>query len=248
MVKSIIGVLTLVGLTLVFFFFFVGAPRVSREQQLFLSPPYVYGNPGQSIEDIEIVALYFVPKDRQDAQISGWFELLLGSLQELQKFHELQFLGRSQIGYRIYPEPVIGEEGHATYDIPDLDHANPERLSALQREVAARIDKNTTTGNAYRVFVVMYEGIGATGADQIALLSRVFFTEEKYQPLTDTFLAHEFYHALSVPDHYQRSAKVFDDGQLVSVEILSSEDLMGRVRVPLEKTYLDKSTRKQMGL
>lgn len=256
MLRYIAGVLVLIGLVLVLLYFFVGVPRVYEEEIILSESLHLYGDPDQSIEKIDVVAFYFVPNNKK-VQITNWRQVLATHLDRLKVFHEAHFLGRSSLTYQIYPTPIDGYEDSSVYDTEVTQHGNPEALKRITAELQERVfnqkgdkyrgDIVAESKDSYRVLFIMYEGVGATGSENVALLARVFLTGEEYQPFATTFLAHEFYHTLGVPDSYTRSKKVFEDGQTTFVEIITSGDLMGRVRVPIENTYLDRRTLTKFG-
>jgi hypothetical protein len=237
MLKYIAGVLVFIGITLLSIYFFVGVPRIYHERFPEAQIPHAYGEPSLSLESIDVVGFYFIPNNRVEQQAKDWQNILEENLERVKVFHEAQFLGRSRLSWRVYEQPVIGLRDNALYDTPLPQHTNDE---ALRRIVGELPEVAKRKGHTYQVLVVMYEGIGATGSQNAALLSRTLFDE--------AFLAHEFYHALGVPDHYYTSDFVFEDGQTTDLGIVTSGDLMGRVQVPLERAYLDFATLQQMGL
>jgi hypothetical protein len=223
-------------------------PKVYETNPLPPSIPHLLGDVKQPIGEVDIVAFYFVPKDKTEFQIENWFEVIDKNLQKLQAFHRFQFLEKSKIGYRIYPEPIIGFREGLAYDAQNTEHGNPEALSRIALELQDRADIARAEEGAYRVIVIIYEGVGDAGSDNVALLGRAFLTNEEYSLFAATFLAHEFYHTLGIPDGYIASAKVFPDGQQTSIEILTSGDLMARIRIPLEHAHLQRDTLRTMGL
>ena len=200
------------------------------------------------IGEIAISAFYFVPKNKQNRLILSWRELLQKNLNKLAEFHNLQFQGRSRINYQIYPNPIIGQGDNLAYDTDVTQHGNPEALRRIAGELEERVfgprgDLRRTdfiqhNGRSYQVLVILYEGVGASGSDNVALLSRTFLTDSEYSDFGPTFLAHEFYHTLGIPDGYE-----------LPTSIATNEDIMGigRARL-LEKTYISRSTLRAMGL
>ena len=241
--KYLFGVLLSIFGVLAAIYFFVGVPKVYETNPLPSSTPHVYGDPARSLESVHVVAWYVVPQDNRESQITNWKEVVKENLEKLRAFHENQFQGRSHMTYEISPEPIISSkerigEGAAVF----------KALRQELQELGLALANDAL--HEYRVFLVLYEGDEkATGSEKdFALISRVLLTDESFRPFHATFLAHEFYHALGVPDRYGEAQKVFPDGQQTIVGILSSGDVMGRVRVPIEQTYLERETLQTMGL
>jgi len=123
--------------------------------------------------------------------------------------------------------------------------------------------------NAHSVMGIFYEGVGASGGviyeseletsreiaqelglaestifildiegvDGFFLLNKDYLTG-KVGPFGTSFLAHEFYHTLGISDQY-----------IAPKATPTSQDIMGLGRLrPLEKTYLSRSTLKELGL
>lgn len=234
--KYLFGVLLSIFGVLGAIYFFVGASTVYETNSFVPSIPHLYGDPARSLERIHVVVWYVVPQDNRESQITNWREVVKENLEKLQFFHENQFQGRSHITYEIFQEPIfVSQEG----------------LLEVQQELKERgFVFLADAPDEYRVFLLLYEGDEeATGSEKdFVLISRALLTDKSYRPFHATFLAHEFYHALGIPDQYRESQKVFPDGQQTIVGILSSGDIMGRVRVPLEQTYLGRETLQTMGL
>ena len=86
--------------------------------------------------------------------------------------------------------------------------------------------------------MVMYEGVGASGGGDIALVSRVFLSDPAYQTYGNTFWVHEFYHTLGLLDGYD-----------IETGISTTEDIMGLGRFQtLSHTYLSAASLAQLGL
>ena len=246
--KYLFGVLLSILGLLAVIYFFVCVPKVYETNPLPTSTPHLYGNVKQPIGKVDIVAFYFVPKDKTEFQIENWFEVIEKNLQKLQAFHQFQFLEKSKMEYQIYPEPIIGFRESLAYDAQNTEHGNPEALRRIAVELKDRAFIARVPEGAYRVIVIIYEGVGDAGSENVALLARAFLTNEEYGPFAATFLAHEFYHTLGLPDRYSEQEKEFPDGQQTTIQILTSTDIMGRIRVPIEHTYLERETLKQLGV
>lgn len=244
----IVGIVFLISAVLAALYFVVGVPRVYKETFLTELPSlHRYGDAKQSIKEIHVQVFYFLPQNKRDAFVADWRSLLDAHFQKLQEFHNYQFQGRSRISYAIYPEPVVGRSENNVYDTDITQHGNPEALRRVVSELEER-GLVRQEPSMYQVLFIMYEGVGAAGSENVAFLSRAFLTETPYQDFSTTFLAHEFYHTLGLPDRYTTSVKVYADGQETLLEVLASEDMMGRIRVPLEYTYIDRSTLREIGL
>lgn len=241
--KYLFGVLLCIFGVLAAIYFFVGVPKVYETNSLPSLIPHVYGDPARSLLRVHVVVWYVVPQDNKESQITNWKEVVTENFEKLQAFHEDQFQRRSRITYEITPEPIQSSQKRIL--------EGTTVLAALRQELKERgLVFGNDASDEYRVFLVLYEGDEkATGSEKdFVLIARVLLTDESYRPFHATFLAHEFYHALGIPDRYGESIKVFPDGQQTIVGILSSGDIMGRVRVPLEQTYLARETLQTMGL
>lgn len=255
--KNIVLIFSLIAV-LVLLYSVIGQSAVAKPYVSTVSTPHYYGKPDIPIDRIEIVGLYFVPKDHETSAIGNWQEVLRTQLEKLKAFHDVQFLGKSSITYTFLPDVVIGQEKASVYEVPSVSHTDPQSIEPIAREISARLldpagdlwpfEKDHPTTGARRVYLIMFEGGGAAGSGDVALVSRSYLTDKAYAPFAATFLAHEFYHTLGIPDAYQSSSYVFEDAQQTQVGLLESEDIMGRVRVPIEYTYLDRESLNAMGI
>lgn len=248
MLKYLILVFALVFGALFWTNFGVGVQTVYKEEALKLASPHIYNDPNRSIEKIEILALYFIPKNKTGQQIGDWKEILNENLKKLQEFHDLQFQGRSEISYKILDEPVIGNKNNLEYDTNSTQHGNPEGLRRITAELEERRvtllrsdlsdPNNSADPDIYRAILILYEGVGASGSNNVALISRTFYTDPQYQSVRGTILAHEFYHTLGLPDAYE-----------IPNAVPTSLDIMGLgLSKPLEKNYISKELLKGMGI
>lgn len=173
MLKYLVGVLVLVFGVLFWMYFWVGVPSVVPNGML--EPPalHFYGDTGRPLGDIMVYAVYFVPENKKALIAENWRGLLETNLAKLQAFHSVQFGGRSQIQYRIYPDPVIGLNESTAYDTNDTANGNPRALITIAQELEKRVfdssgdrfrsDFAGHPHNAYPVLMVLYEGVGASG-------------------------------------------------------------------------------------
>lgn len=247
MTKYLILTLTLIGSTLLYMYFWIGVPNIYQESPSPLTKLHIYRNPDVSIAKIDILAFYFVPKNRVESTLENWQEILEKNLKKLREFHSLQVQGGSRLVYKIYPEPIIGREDSRVYDTDITQHGNPEGLRRVARELEQRVFEKggdryeesfvKTDSDSYRVWMVMYEGVGASGSDNVAFVSSKFLVGEEYNDVASSLFSHEFYHTLGLPDGYD-----------IDTGIPVTQDLMGFGRnKPLEKTYLDREFLKGLG-
>lgn len=228
MIKALVLVLILIAGALFFMYFWVGVPKIYKLESLEVPKPHHYQNPQKSLEEIKITAFYFVPKNKMSSAISGWREILDQNIKKLQAFHRLQFRGASILNYDIHPEIVVGFLDNISYDTVSTGHGNPEGLRRVAAELEAR-NLFLQTDNGYNVAIIMYEGVGASGSENVAFVSRTFLNDPRYKDYGASILAHEFYHTLGFPDAYD---------PITATPL--SQDIMGLGRErPIEKTYLD---------
>lgn len=213
-------------------YFWIGVPTVYKSEAPPQKTPHFFEDPKRSIANIQLIAFYFVPKNRKDRAAPDWKEALERNLKKLVLFHQLQFGGASKLEYEIHPEVVLGEEDNIAYDTDVTQHGNPEAL----KRIAEEMERRGFGGG--RAMFIMYEGVGASGTDGVALVSRVFLTDPRYKDTGATILAHEFYHTLGLPDEYDTETAV-----------AFSDDIMGLGRErPLDRTFIKKDSLGKMGI
>lgn len=253
--------LLLVGIAgaLVILYFKIGVPQIYREDIKNTRALHLYDNPKQSINEIHLTGIYFVPQDRQNNQLESWQEDLRSSLAELKQFHDLQFQGYSDLTIDIYPNPIIGRQDSIYYDTDNTNQGNPQALRNVSVEIQERVfspegdywnsdDKKIVQPNAYRTVLILYEGVGASGAigEPTALISSYYFKNENTRNKGNVFLAHEFYHTLGLPEGY--AVRKIQTPYAAEIESLTSSDIMGAGRhQTLDKTYIDRQTLTHMG-
>ncbi len=248
MVKYLIAVLIGIFGALLLIYLFIGVPRVYPESLPELKTPHLYNLPKEPIAEVKIAAFYFVPKNRTDFLFEDWQKIFEENIRKIQDFHHLQFQGKSLISYEIFPEPIIGYEDNQFYDTDITQFGNPEALKSIAIELENRVfgpsgdlyqqDFAKQEGESYRSLLVMYEGVGASGSENVGLVSRTFLTEPEYKEFGTSIFAHEFYHTLRIPDGYE-----------IPSGIPTTQDIMGEGRYrPVEKTYIKQATLQQLGL
>lgn len=256
--RNVLFALILVFTGLGAIYFWVGVPKVYREKFPDKPKLHLYKNPGQSIVEIKAAVFYFLPANKAVPFAENWGEIIENNLEKLKRFHSAQFLGLSKFEYEVYPEPVIGEMDNIVYDTDVTQHGNPEALRSIALEIEGRIfDANgdlfkrdfladcrlfggelKSQSGAYCAIIIIYEGVGAAGSENAALLSRIFLSDSQYESIAPTLLAHEFYHTLGIPDAYD-----------IPNAIPFSEDIMGLGRFkPIDKSYISKDSLVQLGL
>lgn len=247
MLKYLIFVFVLVFGALIWINFGVGVETVYKEEIPKPATPHIYNSPSQSIANIEILALYFVPKNKTHQQIDNWKEILEKNIKQLQEFHDLQFQGRSKVSYKILGKPVTGNKINLEYDTNVTQHGNPEGLRRISNELVYRFSSQgdlyqpelvNKDSSAYKVILILYEGVGASGGEDVALVSRTFFTDPQYSNIAATTMVHEFYHTLGLPDAYE-----IPSAMPTSLDIMG----LGLLR-PLERNYISRESLKGMGI
>lgn len=248
MFKYLIAVLAAIFAALIFIYFFVGVPTVWKESLPVLKTPHFYQKPEMPIAEIKISAFYFAPKNKIGFVGIDWYEKIQSALEKIANFHNLQFQAASKISYEIYPEVVIGLKDNLSYDSESTQNGNPEGLKNIKVELFERVLSpegdlykpyfGKARNNVYNVFLIVYEGVGASASENTILLSQTFLADSTYQYYGQSILAHEFYHTLGLPDGYELPSSInfFDD-------IMG----LGRYR-PLERTYLNPFNLAGMGI
>ena len=209
---------------------------------------HLYKNPTTVVENVRVFAFYAVPSDRAEAIYPGWRDLLFEALQRLSRFHEIQFVGKSHIQYDVFPEPIILDDEGGAYDAAsplDEHHVGLRRaFEEFERELTdpAGNDKVRkflgTSRDQYRTLVFLYEGAGAYGKEGLAAISRRALTDSRYSAFGDSWLYHQFAHALGLPDQ-----------QDSTTGLATSDDIMGLGRHrPLDLNYIAPELTRGMGL
>lgn len=221
----------------------VGRPSIEPSLPEGERPAHAFHDPGSPLEEVFVRVVYFVPRDKvADSPEGSWKEALVSSLEELSRFHELQFSGKSRL---VIDAPVLlvtGEQGSVFYDTNDTNRGNPHALVEISAELQRKgiLGVNDAEGadqSKKQITYIIYEGVGAAGMRDSALLSRKFLSDPSYEKYRSALLAHEFYHTIGAPDAYTEE------------DISFSEDLMGMGRErPLSENYLEKPLLASFGL
>jgi len=172
MLKILVALIFIFG-ALAVIYLYLGVPNIYSEDYSELPIPHAFGDPARPIPEISIAAFYFVPQNKTNNIAENWKETLEDSLAKLQKFHSIEFLGRSKISYDIYDAPIVGLRESVAYDTNDTSMGNAQALRRASEEIEERVfDKNgdlyipefwVSKKEAYPVFAIMYEGVGSTG-------------------------------------------------------------------------------------
>lgn len=173
MLKYLVVTLSAIFAGLAGIYFFVGTPKVIPTNFPASVSIHLNNNPDVLIKNIQIYAFYFVPRNKSIAIPDNWAESLNSGLVNLREFHSLQFQNLSEVGYKIFPEPVTGEKNNLFYDTEKTDHGNPRALISVSEELERRVfrasgdlyqgDFAGLGDGAYPVMFIMYEGVGAAG-------------------------------------------------------------------------------------
>lgn len=250
--------------------FWLGSPEIYRENQLKTSPPHLYSNSSVSIAEIRLFAFYFIPKNKKGSAFSTWKETLTENLEKLQKFHDLQFQGRSKISFEIYPEPVIGLKDNIEYDTDDTNRGNAHALLNIAEEINNRALIAKSAG-AYPVLFILYEGVGASGgiiqesghetkkeiAEEIEVPESLIYivditSVDGFFLLGRSFLSNQSANpngATILGHEFYHTLGIEDSyDQTSELATTFSPDIMGSGRLRrLENTYISRETLKNLG-
>lgn len=238
---SILFFVVIVGMTSLFL---VADDNIVTES---VSPNTIhfFNDQDKKIENINLKIYYFVPKDKSAYNYSDLTLLLSSVAENLMFFHKSTFSSLSRIDYSIYKEPVFGFSNSDFYNGDNTNNGNPNALEAILKEIEMRgqaggdlADFGRLNDSDFNVVYIIYEGIGASGASNVALLNRRYLTDPEYNENNSAYFAHEFYHTIGVPDGYD-----------LSTGTSTSADLMGLLKdTDLKKNFLDNEITKNMGI
>lgn len=252
--RNLIITFVLLGSSLVILTLFVGVTKIQTVPSFSPVYPHLYDATSTSIGKIKLTVFYFIPKDTLSKKQDSWKEITEPHLKKLIEFHNLQLRGRSEITYEFSPTVIIGNKNSKEYESL-FEHDDHQSLVPVEEEIRSRVFEptgdlyivKTEDASVYQVYLVIFEGNGAAGNDRFSLISRSYLTDPMYKEDSSTFLAHEFYHTLGLPDNYKTAAYVYKDNQQTNVSILTKKDIMGQVNIPLQYSYIDGETLKHLG-
>jgi M6 family metalloprotease-like protein len=231
-----------------FVYYYYNHVAKTIDQRYGIINPHAYKKPDVSLKKIRIKVFYVIPSNKTSFIAQNWQEQVAPTFDDLIVFYTNQFRGATEITYAFYPNPLILSHDNDYYDTDNTDHGNPKAFESIADEVINRVYK--VGGDGYYAsfvsaipgeFVVnafIYEGVGASGAPGAVFASRSFFVRDEYIDMRATILAHEFGHALGLPDQYD-----------IKTDNAFSNDLMGAGRRDiLKKTYIDRALMKDFGV
>ena len=194
------------------------------------------------ISSIDLLVLYFVPKNKKPFTDEEFHKVILDVSSDLVLFHKIQLNNRSKINLDVHLDPIIGQSDSFVYDTDDTGYGNPHALISILDEIKKRISDGDlaylTKGNKNSPTIyIVYEGVGASGSKDGAILSRSFLTKDEYLKVRSSLFAHEFYHTIGVPDGYDQNDLSF------------TSDIMGLGRRrPIQANYLSSEVLSHFGI
>jgi hypothetical protein len=231
-----------IGAALAWMYFFLDRPHLATYPEPSTRIPHVY-NGTSSIASIDLLVVYFVPKDMASVTQDEWRPAVKKAVDNLVAFHTVEFAKRSTIAPYIYETPIIGEDSSDTYDTNDTNKGNPAALRSIGDELTERLERGDLQSLRSHFkempdIYVVYEGVGSSGSPGGAsLINRKFLTDPQYASYGTSYFVHEFYHTIGVPDGYN------DLDQSLTSDIMG----LGR-RTPLEINFLSDDTLQKLGI
>ena len=197
-----------------------------------------------SISSLDLLVLYFVPKDKTPVDDLVWKTAINDAVRKLKAFHDVQLQHRSTINVVVRNTPVSGLKESGSYDTEDTNEGNPKGLRSTGDELDARLavggdlrEELSQFNGRTPILYVVYEGVGSSGSSGgAALINRRFLTDTTTISYGSSYFVHEFYHTIGVPDGYDADDRSFES------------DVMGLGRRrPLDVNYLSATTLKSLG-
>jgi hypothetical protein len=199
--------------------------------------PHAYNDPKTDLSLIDLKVLYVVPKNTKPAL--DWQKDINVVLSDVVEFHKIQFHFSSDIKPEIYPTPVILEHDDTYYDTQNTNFGNPEGLKNIVPELERNYPQFLkASDNDFLAVAIIYEGVGAAGADGYMILSRTYLTKDEYRANRGALFYHEFAHTFGVPDRYDLT-----NNDPYSGDVMGS----GRYK-PLDTNYLGRDIIFSLGL
>ena len=194
---------------------FLGVPQLARYSSISHHEPHIYDGTS-TIANIDLLVVYFVPKDRVATSSDIWIPSVQSAIDDLVTFHAVQFQHKSLLHVRLETQAITGERSSLEYDTNDTNRGNPSALRSIGDELVERLSVGdlksllkTYSGTMPRLFVV-YEGVGSSGSPGgAALINRKFLTDSEYAYYGHSYFAHEFYHTIGIPDGFNDADQSF---------------------------------------
>lgn len=231
---------------------------------------HVYRSPERTIDRIKLNIFYAVPQDKRGLLKTNWSESIAKDLEDIVKFHAVQFRGFSQLREKIYATPILLDHESSFYDSEKTDGGNPHALVAVSEEIEKRVfrsggdlydaDLAARTEGEYVVMGIVYEGVGASGgliydspltsASDIAAKIGV---SESLVHIVDVTSAEGFFlvhsNELGASTIYHEFAHAIGIADHYEGGEDFSEDIMGLGRQgAIRDTYIDRETLRDMGV
>lgn len=179
---------------------------------------HYYRNPSVGLNNIQLEVVF--ASSLGTSSPVGLDIALDSALRKIAHFHSVQFLGQSQISYRI-DRPVLisnGQKANSLFtESPELSDELQKMMEPLENEQAYRI----------RVYVVDGNGMGFLPG--MAYLPAELFLASEYSSLTEALLYHLLGRAMGLP--------------------AGTDGIMGLGRMrPIESNFIEPELLRNMGL